>query len=182
MHEVMKLPGPGAGIGFIVGPYMILCALIVWSYSRKAMVAFYVCAVSGTVQAYLGPIAGSDMLGPAVRPYMVIAALVLGIVVDVLAFGLRRSPEWKAYPVVAIVSTIIFLVVYWLIVFPNSPKGMVMAMPAAIMIVLSMAGAVLFGSVPPIIFVMVTGKEAPEDDDEDEDHFEPEDIRDTDEE
>lgn len=158
MHEVLKLPGPGAGIGFVVGPYMVLWALIVWIHRRKAGLAFYVCAVSGMVQAYAGDAAGaSSVLGPTVAPQMMLAGFVLGISVDLLAFATRDMADWKATKLTAVISDIIFLCVYWVAVFPTV-KGWVQPVPAVIMIVLSLIGAVLFGAVIAQVYGLVTGR------------------------
>lgn len=158
MHEVMRLPGPGTGIGFIVGPYIILWAMIVWIFKRKAGLAFYVCAVFGLVQAYAGEIAGtSSVLGPQVAPATVTAAFILGVVVDMSAFATRGLADRKATIMVAIPSNMIFLMTYWVAVFP-SVKGWVQPVPAVIMTIISLIGAILFGSVIPIIYGMVTGR------------------------
>jgi hypothetical protein len=155
MHEVLHLPGPGAGIGFIVGPYMVMCALIMRTYIRKAMVAFYVIVVSGTVQAYFGPIT-TVMFGPSIIPYVILSSFVLGTCVDFAAFALRNKHDGVGFPVVAIISTIIFMVAYWVWVFPPV-KGWVTPEGAMILIPLSIVGAVLFGALPAIVYSYLTG-------------------------
>ena len=156
MHQVLHLPGPGAGIGFIVGPYMVMCALIIWTYIRKAMVAFYVIVVSGTVQAYFGPIS-TVMFGPSVIPYTILSAFVLGICVDLAAFALRNKHDGVGFPVVAVISTIVFMVAYWVWVFPPV-KGWVTPKAAMVLIPLSIVGAVLFGALPAIVYSYLTGE------------------------
>lgn len=158
MHQVMDLPGPGAAIGFIVGPFMILCALIVWTYLKKAATVFYTCSVFGMVQAYAGPIAGpSSVLGPEVAPQMLLSAMVLGIVLDVVIFALRERSTVMAYPTAAVVSNMAFMVLYWVAVFPKV-KGWVQPMPAAILTVVSVIGAIVFGSLAPVVYGVLTGK------------------------
>ncbi|MEW5937596.1 MAG: hypothetical protein AB1665_07250 [Candidatus Thermoplasmatota archaeon] len=164
MHHTLHLPGPGAGIGFIAGPYIILWALIAWTHTRKAGVALCVCILSGAIQALGGSLGGpSAVLGWSVVPQMILAALLLGLVLDISIFAMRRLQPWIAYPCGAVVANTIFLITYWVAVFP-SVKGWIAPLPALVLALLGVTGALLFGTFAPVLYVQIKFKRKKSDD------------------
>ena len=53
MHQVLELPGPGAGIGLVFGPFIILLSLLTYNFIGKHGVIFITCSLFGIFHSIL---------------------------------------------------------------------------------------------------------------------------------
>ena len=122
MHAVLKLPGPGAGIAVVLGPYLILVAVLA---SRLMPVKGVTVLVSLTFAITYALVA--RVLGIATNPkgafgtqWFVLAAGVFGLAAEVvLAFGKALREPWRCVAA-GTVSNAVLVIFYWLVIFPRT--------------------------------------------------------------
>ena len=122
MHEVLGLPGPGAGIALILGPFLVLVALISSLLSR------------GNGGAVIAPLAFAlvyalvvRLLGIPTNPKGAFgsAAFIAGIAAFGLAAeavivpGQASKTVWRCLLAGALANAVL-LVFYWIVVFPRT--------------------------------------------------------------
>jgi len=83
MHQVLKLPGPGAGIGLIFGPFIIILSFLTFNSIGKQGAIFITCSVFGILHSIFTPIVYPSVktvgsLGPLY--FRILAVILLGIV------------------------------------------------------------------------------------------------------
>jgi len=122
MHEVLGLPGPGAGIALILGPFLILVALIACLLSRRtggAVIASLTFAAAyALVTRLLGiPTNPKGAFGSAV---FVAAIALCGIAVEaVMVLGKALPSVWRCTLCGALANAVL-LVFYWTVIFPRT--------------------------------------------------------------
>ncbi|MGB2987427.1 MAG: hypothetical protein WBE26_16300 [Phycisphaerae bacterium] len=122
MHEVLDLPGPGAGIALILGPFLVLVALISSLLSRGgggAVIASLTFAVAYALVVWLLGIPtnpkgafGSSVFIAAVVPFGIAAEAVM-----VLSKALKNV--WRCMLSGALANAVL-LVFYWIAIFPRT--------------------------------------------------------------
>ncbi|MCK4341464.1 MAG: hypothetical protein KAY37_07065 [Phycisphaerae bacterium] len=122
MHEVLDLPGPGAGIALIVGPFLIIVALISSLLSRGdggAVIASLTFAVAYVLVASLLGIPtnpkgafGSPVFIAAVAPFSIAAEAVM-------VLGKALKTAWRCMASGALANAVL-LVFYWIVIFPRT--------------------------------------------------------------
>lgn len=122
MHAVLDLPGPGAGIALIVGPFLILVALISSQLSRGdggAVIASLTFAVAYVlVASLLGT--PTNPKGAFGSPVFIAAVAAFGIAAEaVMAFGKALKEVWRCVLSGALANAVL-LVFYWLAIFPRT--------------------------------------------------------------
>ena len=122
MHEVLGLPGPGAGIALILGPFLILVALIARLLNRQAggavIASLTFAAAYALVTRLLGiPTNPKGAFGSAV---FVAAIALCGIAAEaVLVLGKALPKVWRCMLSGALANTVL-LVFYWIVIFPRT--------------------------------------------------------------
>ena len=169
MHDVFHLPGPGAGIALVVGPFAVLAGFLAYIYIPKpgafltALVAY--CLVEPAGQAAFNP------NGMGKYPYFIVAVsfFIVAVLGELLLNLIDYRRDILRYSVPAIFSNVIFLIFWWAAIFPvysaaNEPKwpvnnkidlssdffGHYSAVP--ILIAVAIIGALLISSIYPIIY------------------------------
>ena len=154
MHDVLELPGPGAGIGLLYGPFIILVAAVVHMIVRRPLAILMTCVSFGVFHAILAPVVYADAktagtIGP---PHLrILAVVVLGLVLELVVFILKDIRPLIRYPLASIPANIAIMFVYWCAIFPNSPKGSVAPSNVPILLGVTVLGAVTLGGLLPII-------------------------------
>ena len=147
MHDVLHLPGPGAGIALILGPVALLIILISSHLVRRALggallasLAFSVTyAIVATILNL--PTSEKGMFG-SIR--FVIALAICGVVAETLLFLTSRlRPLWR-FLLTACGANTGLLVFYWIVIFPRT-KGWISWEDATLLFVLSLAGGAVAG-------------------------------------
>jgi hypothetical protein len=122
MHEVLHLPGPGAGIAAVFGPFMIFVLVLSSLLTRTRGVALVAALVFAIVCAVL-----VHVLEPRTNPkgafgsLLFFAALaLLGIATEVV---LLLSSAFRAIYrclLAGAVANAVLLIFYWLVIFPRT--------------------------------------------------------------
>ena len=120
VHEVLGLPGPGAGIGLVLGPFLIIVAVVSSVLSRGsggALVASLMFAVTYALIVHLFRIPTSQK-GAFGSPLFIGAVTVFSVVAEaVMALGRRLGTVWRCM-LCGAVANISLLVIYWTLIFP----------------------------------------------------------------
>jgi len=147
MHDVMHLPGPGAGIALILGPAVLLIALISSQSVRGAtggalLASLAFAATYGVLAAILNvSVSRQGMFGSI---WFVVALGVCGVVTEVLLILTRglRSP-WRLLLAACGANTGL-LVFYWIAIFPRT-KGWVSWEDLPLLLALNLGGGAIAG-------------------------------------
>jgi hypothetical protein len=145
MHEVLKLPGPGAGIALILGPFIIFFSLLASRIAGKAgaacmtslsfslMVAVLVAILNLSIEDK-GKFGGIEFFG---------AAVLCGLIIDFFLHILRgwKASLWKFIMTSCIANTGL-LIFYWLLIFPQT-AGWVKVSDVPILVVLCLLGGLV---------------------------------------
>jgi len=157
MHQVLKLPGPGAGIGFLVGPAIIACSLFTHLLIKKKWTALITALAFGSIR--IGLALNSAEAAPnsfgVVKP--LIGLLVLAVSVELLVKLLEKKSLLIKLTVSAVASDITYMIAYWVIVFPAT-KGWVALGDVPVLLLVTVIGAVLFGALLPALMLKILRK------------------------
>ncbi len=153
MHQVLRLPGPGAGIGFIFGPFIIILALLTYNFIGKKGIIFITCLIFGIFHSILTPIVYPNVetvgsLGPLV--FRILAVILLGLVLEICMVIFKKQNELFQYSISAVISNIVCLSFYWVVIFPSN-KGMIKIDSIPILLGLAIFAGIIFGGLIPLV-------------------------------
>ena len=124
MHEVFHLPGPGAGIAIIVGPFLVVVALIASCTSMKQGGAL----IASTLFAALCMLA-VRFLGVATNPkagfdtfYFVLGTALFGLTIETTELLFRNMKNAYRFLLGGVMANAVLLVYYWMVIFPVTAK------------------------------------------------------------
>jgi hypothetical protein len=129
MHAVLHLPGPGAGIAIILGPFLLLIVLIPSLLSRGeggAIVASLMFAATYSLVASLFeiPVNSKGAFGSAL---FVAGVALFGLVTEMAQMlGSRLKGLWRCMLAGALANTVL-LIFYWVVVFPRTERWILRA-------------------------------------------------------
>lgn len=155
MHQILKLPGPGAGIGFIFGPFIIVLSLLIYNFIGKRGIIFITCMIFGIFHSILTPMAYPSIktvgsLGPL---YLrIFAVILLGLALEICIFALKNQNDLFKYSISAIISNIVCLFFYWFLIFPSN-KGMVRINSIPMLVGIAIFASIIFGGLIPFIYI-----------------------------
>lgn len=158
MHQVLLLPGPGAGIGFILGPAIIACSLFAYTLIRKQGVALITGVIFGFMRVIfaLEPAEGTlGTAGSAIKILTSVAVLAVLLELSLLAFQKRKLIY--RFIISAVVSDLAYIVYYWIAIFPST-KGWVLPKDVPVLVLTTVIGAVLFGVLLPVLILKMAKK------------------------
>ena len=122
MHAVLNLPGPGAGIALILGPFLILVALVSSLLSHGcggAMVASLMFAVIYAFVVWLLEVS-TNPKGAFGSPLFITAIVQFGIAAEaVMVLGKGLKKVWRCALSGALANAVL-LVFYWTVIFPRT--------------------------------------------------------------
>jgi len=148
MHAVLGLPGPGAGIAMVVGPFVILVGLIAALLTRRAgsaaIAGLAFAATQALVPGLLGMASsGSGALG---SPLSIVGIALPGVAVEAaLALGKGVKSRWRSMVAGALANAVL-LGFYGTVVFPRTYKP-VAPRDVPLLMGLALAGGLLSGYV-----------------------------------
>lgn len=145
MHAILKLPGPGAGIGMIYAPIFSCGAALVCLISNKKQFSFFI---------YFGVMFLFAISFPIFKlsPIMLLKFFILFILLARLAMIIYKRNTLKYIHKMAIFSGIASyatLIYYWFLLFPNTEKGMVKTLDAVVLLGTTLPGVILIGILLP---------------------------------
>jgi membrane-bound metal-dependent hydrolase YbcI (DUF457 family) len=122
MHEVLHLPGPGAGIALIFGPFLALVALTSFLSSRGkggSLIAALTFGLSYALVVWLFRIP-TNPKGAFGSILFVAAVALFGLAVEsVMALARAFNQPWRCL-LAGAVANVVLLVFYWLAIFPRT--------------------------------------------------------------
>lgn len=122
VHEVLCLPGPGAGIGLVLGPFLIVVAVVSSLLSRGsggALFASLMFAVAYALIVHLFRIPTSQK-GVFGSSLFIAAVIVFSVVTEAaMALGKPLSMVWRCM-LCGAVANVVLLVIYWTVIFPGT--------------------------------------------------------------
>jgi hypothetical protein len=122
MHAVLHLPGPGAGIALIVGPFLVLVGLGCSLLTRAkggALVAALAFGLCCTLIVRLLGVATEPKGAFGSLPFLAALGL-LGLAVEVVMASQRpRRYAWRCV-LAGLVANVILLAFYWVAIFPRT--------------------------------------------------------------
>jgi len=135
MHEVLHLPGPGAGIAAVLGPFLLILSLLFYRRAGGPMVVALAFSVVVALLAAL--VSAMNPKGMFSTIWLVLACAVCSLGVDgTLILARRLKPVWRLV-LAGVAGNLVLLIFYWLVIFPQS------------------AGWVLWGDVPILLALCV---------------------------
>jgi uncharacterized membrane protein len=122
MHQVLHLPGPGAGIALIFGPFLALLALPSSVLSRTKGGPLIAAFTFGVAYALVVRLFGlsTNPSGAFGSILFIVAVALFGLSVEVVtALGSALRQPWRCLLTGAL-ANVVLLVFYWLAVFPRT--------------------------------------------------------------
>ncbi|MFH1749222.1 MAG: hypothetical protein ABIG44_19495 [Planctomycetota bacterium] len=122
MHEVLGLPGPGAGIALVLGPFLVLMALISRLLSRRVGGALIAALTFGAAYALVTRLLEipTNPKGAFGSPVFIAAVALFGIVVEaVMVLGKALPNVWRCMLCGALANAGL-LGFYWAVIFPHT--------------------------------------------------------------
>jgi hypothetical protein len=147
MHDVLHLPGPGAGIALILGPvaliFIFLSSRLTQGALGGALLTSLAFAVTYTLASriLMLPTSEKGLFGSA---WFVAALVMSGVVAEMLLLLSRHlRPTWRLL-LTACGANSFLLLFYWLAIFPRT-KGWVSWEDVPALFALSLAGGITVG-------------------------------------
>jgi hypothetical protein len=151
MHNVLGLPGPGAGTGMVTGPLIIMASLVVYTFRRKPLVAFIAALAAGTSQTVASVYISPGVLTAATVPATVLSVIVMATVLEACLLALRGVADTLALPAAAVAADLAYLSFQWAAVFPVIKRN-VLPGDAVLLAGLAAAASVLLAALPVLLF------------------------------
>jgi len=145
MHDVLHLPGPGAGIAFPIGMVLVAFLLASYAISKQELAPFWVAFLFGIIYNLLAPYAGGIPFAPFVNRF--IAALLLGLGVSCMLYLLKGKALEIKYFLTGALGNLIYLSLFWVLVFPFG-KGWVKPSAVPILSILALCAGLAAALVP----------------------------------
>jgi len=147
MHQLLKLPGPGAGIGLVFGPFIIILGLIAYNLTKKPGIIVLTYTVFGITHSILTPIIYPTIdtvgsLGPL--PLRIVVVILMGITFELCMYISRDQKTVTRYLISSVISNISLISFYWLIIFPGC-KGWVKINAIPILLAITILAALFSG-------------------------------------
>lgn len=162
MHDVLNLPGPGAGVALVLGPAALVFMLVSSHAAKRTGGALLAALGFSVAYAALTAVLGrttteKGMFGSV---WFVLALVICGAIADgLLLLVSRLRPLWRSI-LAACGANAGLLVFYWIAIFPRT-KGWVSWDAAPLLLVVSLAGGFLAGVIGWAISTRIPGVEVP---------------------
>lgn len=162
MHQVLKLPGPGAGIGVMLGPVALVFMLVASRVTGRfggALLAALGFSVVHTILSFLLR-GGGGSTGRFGTGWFILAFLACGLATEGLLRLTRRARPSLQFIIAACGANIVLLVFYWLVIFPRT-AGWVAWKAVPVLLLVSLLGAIVAGVVGRVVSMRIPGTEVP---------------------
>lgn len=148
MHQVLHLPGPGAGIALVAGPFMFVLALLAYRLAGERLdglmeVVLVFSIVVAVLAALVAPMNPKGKFGSI---WFVLACTTGGVgAANALHYGKKIKLLWRML-LAGVVGNLVLLIFYWLFVFPMT-AGWVEWRDVPVLLTVCAAGGLLAGLV-----------------------------------
>lgn len=158
MHAVLHLPGPGAGIALIMGPFLLLAVLgasLVSQTRGLALAAALGFALSCSVVVSLLAIP-TNPKGAIGSPLFIGAIAVSGLAVEVVMRLGKRTSETVRFLLAGATANLGLLLFYWLAIFPRTAEW-IQWRDVPLLTALCLAAGLLFGYLARLLWKPLLG-------------------------
>jgi hypothetical protein len=148
MHQVLRLPGPGAGIALVLGPFILVLALVAsrWIGDRPGGALVSALVFSVVVALLVALVSEMNPKGMFSTIWFVLACGVCGLGLEaMLVLAGRLGPLWRLL-LAGVIGNLLLLVFYWLVIFPLA-AGWVAWGDVLVLLAVCVAGGLLAGLV-----------------------------------
>ena len=160
MHQVLMLPGPGTGFGVVIGPFIIMCALIAYGLGKKQGIPLITSAAVGIFISVLIFVFKIKVAQPGTigSVAFIAGAVVIGLVLELIVYLLREKGELLKYAVSAVAADIIFLAYSMVAIFSRvMPDKYAQLTLNSVLIIFgaSVIGAIIIGVLLPLLILRI---------------------------
>lgn len=143
MHQVLKLPGPGAGIALVLGPvalvFMLASSLTMGRIGGASIGALGFSLSYGLLKPILErTAAGKGAFGSG---WFIVALLICGLLLDGLLMLTRRLRPPVRFVIAACGANTGLLVFYWTVIFPRTAGWVAWKVVPVLLMVCLVGGA-----------------------------------------
>lgn len=161
MHQVLMLPGPGTGFGVVIGPFIIMCALIAYGLCKKQGIPLIASAAAGIFISVLIFVFQIKVAQPGTIGSIAFAAgaVVIGVVLELMVYLLRKKSELLKYAVSALAADLIFLAYSMIAIFSQVMPDKYAQLTLNNILIISGAsviGAVIIGGLLSLLILRLT--------------------------
>ncbi len=146
MHEVLHLPGPGAGIAVILGPWAVFAALFSYRLAARSWSAFFTAVVFALAMGVFA-LAGveGEAKGKFGSPAFMGGVALTGAVLSLGVRILGKRAFWIAGGIPGAAAGGVLLAFYWVVIFPPV-AGWVAWKDVPLLLALALGGGFVAGS------------------------------------
>jgi hypothetical protein len=162
MHEILKLPGPATGFGFIVGPFIIMCSLIAYGLIKKQGTAAITSTVFAVFMSLIIVIFSFQMpeTGKFGSIEFIAGIILLGISLELMIYLLREKgiSEIIKYITCAVTANTAFLIYSLVVIFTQTTPEKIAALTINEILIIagvSVAGAVIIGGLLSLLILRI---------------------------
>ena len=145
MHDVLGLPGPGAGIALVLGPWVIFFSLLASELVRKPAIAFPSSLVFGLtvgILAFIG--APLEQKGKFGSLEFIGGMAVAGALLTATSHLARKLRSFVKAAVAGFVACAGLLAYFWTVIFPQT-VGWIVFKDIPVLLVLGVVGGIAAG-------------------------------------
>lgn len=156
MHQVLHLPGPGAGIAAVLGPFMLVLALVVYRWNGDKPGGPLLSTVSFAVVMALLAALISEMnpKGGFATMWFMLACAVCALGAEcILALTGKWSPPWRLI-LAGVAGNLVLLAFYWVAIFPRTARWVEWG-DVPVLLAVCVAGGMLAGLIAWLVSKLI---------------------------
>lgn len=166
MHDVFRLPGPGAGIALLVGPVGILCGYVAHTINPRPGSILFSVIMFGLLMPIGQILFNPEGLGQFPFYLPLASFVILAILLEIFTVLFAKWELIKSMVAPAVICNVLFLIFWWVTIFPlflgrwpvkdklelsGFGDYVEYISPILILIGVSLIGAVVIGALVPIV-------------------------------
>lgn len=118
-HDILGLPGPGAGIAILTGPYLILLCFVARGFLYRRGFGGLTCGIFGVAVFLLDRWLGNVGMHGSWTLLEVAGCLWAGVAFDLVGYCFRQKPSVAALFAESVWSNVLVLIGFWVAVLPT---------------------------------------------------------------
>lgn len=123
MHEVLRLPGPGAGIALVMGPWIAIFSLLSGELLQKPLTVFFTTLILGlTISIFTLIGVWSETKGKFGSPEFIAGLAVAGAIMASVSHAARRTSSLIKLTTAGVLGCAVLLAYFWMVIFPQTTR------------------------------------------------------------